>query len=121
LTGPIGRHWGLVRLVRALHLPTGLDPAEPLPTPIEQIAADLRRLTRLRHSVATRSWVWFNAVQAAYDERIIEACDRLDVPHYLDDLAGLDLEIERLRIEGELWAAGLVLRDADSHDRYGHR
>jgi hypothetical protein len=121
LTGPIGRHWTLVRLVRALHLPTELDPPESLPIPIEQIAADLRRLTRLRRGVATRSWVWFTAVQAAYDDRIVEACDRLGVPQYLGHLAGMDLEIERLRVEGELRAAGLVLSDAEMRHRHGQR
>lgn len=76
---------------------------------IEQIAADLRRLHTQRLGVAGRSRVWQNAVRQAYDDRLRLACDCLGVSEHLCDLQGVDLEIERLRVEGELQAAGLVL------------
>ena len=83
----------------------------PKPTgpPIEQIAADLRRLGRQRIGVATRSPVWFAAVQRAYDDRLSLACLELEIPQHLRELTGVDLEIERVRVEGELEAAGIGL------------
>jgi hypothetical protein len=82
--------------------------ADGRPT-IEQIAADLRRLGRLRLSVATTSPVWHAATMRAYDDKLRQACRYLGVPEHLDELAGMDLEIERVRVEGELVATGLVL------------
>ncbi|WP_433081070.1 hypothetical protein ACQP1P_44985 [Dactylosporangium sp. CA-052675] len=85
--------------------------------PIEQVAGDLRRLNRLRESVAMRSRVWFVAVQEAYDEGLHVACAQLGVEEHLGELAGIDLEVERLRVEGELQRAGLVLRNASAQSR----
>ncbi|HET8659833.1 MAG TPA: hypothetical protein VFM55_12640 [Micromonosporaceae bacterium] len=89
-------------------------PATPAGPPIEQIAADLRRLGRQRTGIATRSPVWFAAVQRAYEERLVQACRSLGVVQHLDELTGLDREIERVRVEGELQAAGLVLGPVDA-------
>jgi hypothetical protein len=75
--------------------------------PIEQIASDLRRLGRQRLGLATRNPIWHEAVRRAYDDRLRLACDCLGIRHHLTELDGLDLEIERLRVEGELRAAGL--------------
>lgn len=80
--------------------------------PIEHVAADLRRLNRQRLGIATRSSVWFEAVQHAYDDRLRAACRALDVPEHLAVLEGVDLEIERVRVEGALLDAGLVLHAA---------
>jgi hypothetical protein len=79
---------------------------------IEQIAADLRRLHLQRLGVAGRSQVWQSAVRQAYDDRLRLACACLGVAEHLCELEGVDLEIERLRVEGELQAAGLVLPSA---------
>lgn len=76
---------------------------------IEQIAADLRRIGGQRLGVATRSGVWHSAILQAYDERLRMACRCLGVTEHLADLEGVDLEIERVRVEGELQAAGLAL------------
>jgi hypothetical protein len=76
---------------------------------IEQVAADLRRLGRLRLSVATTSPVWHAAILRAYDDRLRLACRSLGVCEHLERLGGMDLEIERVRVEGELVATGLVL------------
>jgi hypothetical protein len=87
--------------------------AKPAGPPIEQIAADLRRLGRQRIGVATRSPVWFAAVQRAYDDRLSLACLELEIPQHLGELTGIDQEIERVRIEGELAAAGIGLVSGD--------
>ncbi|MFC0526696.1 hypothetical protein [Phytohabitans kaempferiae] len=77
---------------------------------IQQIAADLRRLDRHRLGIATHSKVWHAAVLLAYDDRLRLASRCLGVPEHLDELEGVDREIERVRVEGELEAAGLHLR-----------
>jgi len=97
------------RLARRAGLSTPAPDAKPAGPPIEQIAADLRRLGRQRIGVATRSPVWFAAVQRAYDDRLSLACLELEIPQHLRELTGIDLEIERVRIEGELAAAGIGL------------
>lgn len=77
--------------------------------PIEQIAAHLRRLGRQRVAADARSRVQQDAINQAYDERLRQACRQLGVAEHLDALDGIDLEIERVRVEGELQAAGLIL------------
>jgi hypothetical protein len=76
---------------------------------IEQIAADLRRLGGQRLGVASRSAVWQSAVRDAYDDRLRLACRYLGIAEHLADLDGVDRDIERVRIEGHLQAAGLDL------------
>ncbi|GAB3154949.1 hypothetical protein GCM10027290_50300 [Micromonospora sonneratiae] len=100
---------------------TGLDDSRP---PIERIAADLRRLggQRLgsrRPEAARRSAYWHEGVLRAYDERLRLASRCLGVVEHLGELDGFDLEIERIRVEGELQAAGLALptATADRHRR----
>jgi hypothetical protein len=78
---------------------------------IEQIAAELRRLDRQRRCGPTaESEAWSAAVACAYDEWLRAACRRLNVAEHLSMLEGVDRDIERLRIEGELQTAGVVLR-----------
>jgi hypothetical protein len=80
---------------------------------IEQIAAELRRLDRQRRGgPTTESETWSAAVARAYDEWLRAACRRLDVTEHLSTLEGVDRDIERVRIEGELQTAGLILRSA---------
>jgi hypothetical protein len=81
---------------------------------IEQIAADLHRLGRQRLGVATRSRVWQTAVSRAYDEQLQLASACLGIEEHLAAVTGMDLEIERVRVEGELQAAGLKLPAADA-------
>jgi hypothetical protein len=76
---------------------------------IEQVAADLRRLGGLRLGVATTSPVWHAAILRAYDDRLRLACQYLGVTEHLAELGGVDLEIERVRVEGQLVGLGLVL------------
>jgi len=100
-------------------------PEDPAPVmagpPIEQLATDLRRLGRQRVGIAMRSPLWFAAVQRAYDDRLQQACRALGVEEHLDALEGVDREIERVRVEGELQATGLVLSSVDFDRRQDHR
>lgn len=91
------------------------DPAPRLatlrPPPIEQLAYHLRRLDRERRSgLATRSEVWLAAVMRGYDTRLRMACQCLDIPERLQSLHGVERDLERLRVESLLEAAGLILR-----------
>jgi hypothetical protein len=113
----LGRRWQLSRVGRRVDEVAPARVQRAVGPPIEQVAGDLRRLNRLRESVATRSRVWFVAVQEAYDEGLCIACLQLGVEEHLSELAGVDLELERLRVEGELQRAGLVLRNAGAQQR----
>jgi hypothetical protein len=94
------------------------QPPQPLGPPIEQLAADLRRLLRLHGSLtasahlamrAHRLW----AVEAAIGLRAIEAARALEVPHREPELAGVLTcplsRVELLQLLTDLSAAGLVL------------
>lgn len=96
-------------------------PQPPAGPPVEEVAADLRRLARQRTAVGSRSPVWFAAVHRAYDERLGVACRELEIPEYLHDLDGVDLEIERVRVEGLLEQAGLRLAAVDADGRQDFR
>jgi len=83
----------------------------PTPTapPIEQLAADLRRV---HHTIADCApgtpAVRRRAAREAYDALLVQACAATDVPHHLDTLPdGVDREVERLRVEQALRTAGL--------------
>jgi hypothetical protein len=84
-------------------------PGSTLP-PLEQATAELHRLARERNTGTTYgSERWLTARAIAYDEWLQVACRHLDVSHHLPTLDGMDRELERLRIETELIAAGLHL------------
>jgi hypothetical protein len=106
----------LRRVDRAIHQPPCAEriaaARETLP-PIEQIAAELRRLNRQRDGGPTyESEMWLAAVHRAYDSWLWAACRRLGVAESLSRLEGCERHVERVRIEGELEAAGLVFRPA---------
>jgi hypothetical protein len=106
--------WRMRRIAWALrHTPRSV-PAQPAGPPIEQVAADLRRLGQQRLGIATRSPVWFAAVQRAYDDRLQVACRELEVEEHLAELEGVDLEIERVRVEGALQAAGMTFGGSEA-------
>jgi hypothetical protein len=80
---------------------------------IEELVADLRRLDRQRRTSPTvDSVVWLAAVLRAYDQRLMLASRFLGVSEHLAQLDGMDREIERIRVEELLRAAGLRLRAA---------
>ena len=80
---------------------------------IDELVADLRRLDRQRRSSpTTESVIWLAAVLRAYDQRLALASRSLGLTEHLDRLDGMDREIERVRVEGLLHAAGIRLRAA---------
>jgi hypothetical protein len=91
----------------------GRDP-EPAPVhrPIEQVAADLRRLARQLDRVPAGSpQARRRGFQAAYDDVLVEAAAQFAVPHVLGRLTpGAARDVERLRVEVALADAGLVVR-----------
>ncbi|TDB71260.1 hypothetical protein [Micromonospora sp. KC723] len=105
----------LARLDRSFDgdaLPRDVDPAlldQPGRQPFERVAADLRRLAGHRLAAGGRSVVWHSSVIDAYDDRLRAACRALGIVEHLGELTGVDREIERVRVEGLLVGAGLVL------------
>ncbi|SNY40815.1 hypothetical protein [Paractinoplanes atraurantiacus] len=95
---------------RLMHPP----PPQPVGPPIEQLAADLRRLLRL-HSELTASAhlamrahrLW--AVEAAIATRAVEAARALDVPHPEPAIPGALTRRELLDLLTALSIAGLTL------------
>jgi hypothetical protein len=75
----------------------------------DQVLAELRRLHRQRlGGVTQQSEEWARAVAGSYDRWLRVACTYLSVSHHLTCLTDtMDREIERLRVEAELTAAGL--------------
>lgn len=110
----LGRFRREVRELRRLDRVLRSDVPSPvvLGTPsIEQIACDLRRLGRQRRGGPTQlSEKWRAAVLCAYDVRLCLACQCLGVSEHLESLKGMDRDLERLRVESALQAAGLTLR-----------
>ncbi|GGQ69534.1 hypothetical protein GCM10010166_44200 [Couchioplanes caeruleus subsp. azureus] len=105
------RNRALRRLDRRLGA-GGAFAAPPVPGPgVEELAADLRRLGRQRRGGPTvESAAWLAAVVRAYDHRLSLASEALGLPHHLTALDGMDRDLERLRVEEELHAAGVRLR-----------
>ena len=84
--------------------------------PIEQLAADLRRLRALLGTDAHRSAAHQMGNRLAYDKLLMQVCAMLEIEHDLEgDSIGFERDIERIRIEAELERAGLILSDR----RYG--
>src|SRR6476661_8329263 len=96
------------KAVKALRRQQGL--------PIEQLAADLRRLRAVVGSDANRSAAHQMGNRLAYDNLMIQACTMLNIEHELGgDSIGMERDIERIRVEAELERAGVMLSDR----RYG--
>jgi hypothetical protein len=107
--GPRLHAWTL-GLGRTVHVLPPVPPT-PLGMPIERIAADLRRIRpqALRATEGT-PMARRQAIVAAYDEALMDACRALDVPTELDRITdALERESERLRTEAELARAGVEL------------
>ena len=81
--------------------------------PVEQLAADLRRLRVAVANDQRRSATHQLANRVAYDQLLMQACQMLNVPHELGkNTAGPERDIERIRVEAELERAGIVLSSA---------
>jgi hypothetical protein len=111
----------------AQHWPERAD-REPAPAglPIEQLAADLRRLLRLHDELtasahlamrAHRLW----AVEAAIGVRAVEAARALDVPHREPSMPGALTCAELHDLLRALTEAGLVLPARVGHFTRGGR
>jgi hypothetical protein len=85
---------------------------EVIGPPLERIAAEIHRLARARR-ICESGTPRFVAATKAYDRRLIYACRALELNEHMDGLSGVDLDLERLRVEGLLLEAGFVL-DTDS-------
>jgi predicted NAD/FAD-binding protein len=84
---------------------------QPKRPPIQQVAADLRRLRRqLDRLPKGASYVRVAGVQRAYDEVLVIACAELEVDTTLSETpAGQQRDLERLRVEFMLGECGLFL------------
>ncbi|SCG18757.1 hypothetical protein GA0070610_5108 [Micromonospora echinofusca] len=89
--------------------------------PLEELAADLRRLRGQGAASDGRQPVWHGTILRAYDDRLRLACRALGLTEHLTELEGVDLELERVRVEGLLHAAGLTLPAARAGHRQRHR
>jgi hypothetical protein len=99
------RVWGPVRRVLARRrAPT---PALPV-RPIEQVASDVRRISRCYHQPGMR-FAQYEGRRRAYDRVLAEAADMLVIAHLLGVLPpGPELDHERGRVEGLLADAGVL-------------
>ena len=80
--------------------------------PIEQLAADLRRLRAILGSDSHKSAAHQMGNRLAYDKLLIQVCEMLEIEHELGgDSVGFERDIERIRVEAELERAGLILTD----------
>jgi hypothetical protein len=96
------------RAVHALRTQQGI--------PLEQLAADLRRLRALLGQDEHRSAAHQMGNRIAYDRLMMQICEMLSIEHELErDSIGVERDIERFRVEAELERAGVVLSDR----RYG--
>lgn len=105
--------WAMLRVPRTVdaigaYLRKRRGPAPENP-PIERLAADLRRVHRtLAEFPPGTPAVRRRATREAYDALLVQACTAVDVPHRLDRIGeGVDREVERLRVEEALRAAGV--------------
>lgn len=107
---------GTVRLLRRCRLLRAGE-VRPAGPPVQRIAADLRRLAAaVRELPRGTSRARQQGMLRAYDEVLVSGCAALDVPQVLGTLPpGLDRDLERLRVEAALRAAGLAIDPAPRH------
>jgi hypothetical protein len=89
-------------------------PPAPFGPPIEQLAADLRRLLRLHGEMVSSAHLAMRAhrlwaIEAAIGVRAIEAARALDVPHREPEMPGALTRSELLDLLNALAACGLIL------------
>lgn len=80
--------------------------------PLEEMAANLRRLRSAVAADANRSAAHQMGNRLAYDRILSQVCNMLGVEHDLDsESSGMERDIERFRLEAELERAGVVISD----------
>jgi hypothetical protein len=116
--------WNLPRRSRVPREPLGsafvfLDRAEASRrrNTVEDLTRRLRRVRRDLESCRRQEFLpgkstRVRAGRLAYADLLREACALLGVPHELDELRGLDRQLEVLRVEAALHAAGMDLQTA---------
>ena len=110
------RRWRERRSESAAHRQAVRELRRQQGVPIEQLAADLRRLRAIVGSDAHRSAAHQMGNRLAYDKLLMQVCEMLEIEHDLEaDSIGFERDIERIRVEAELERAGLILSDR----RYG--
>ena len=110
------RRWRERRSSAAAHRRAVRELRHQQGVPIEQLAADLRRLRAILGTDAHRSAAHQMGNRLAYDKLLMQVCAMLEIEHDLEgDSIGFERDIERIRIEAELERAGLILSDR----RYG--
>jgi hypothetical protein len=97
-----GRRWGLLPAARVF----------TYEHPLEQIAADLRRLSAaVRYIPHGTPNIRRKGLILAYDDTLIAGCRALGLTQTLSELPlGMDRDLERLRVETALESAGLRFR-----------
>ncbi|SFP49128.1 hypothetical protein [Amycolatopsis rubida] len=109
---PSALFWAALRLPAAYRWlrrrRAGPAPSEP---PVEQVAADLRRVRRTLAQLPSGTPAARRiGTRQAYDELLVTACREIGVEHRLGGVReGADRDLERLRIEDSLSRKGFVL------------
>ena len=111
----IGR-WRERRSAAAAHRRAVRELRHQQGVPLEQLAADLRRLRGILGTDAHRSAAHQMGNRLAYDKLLMQVCEMLEIEHDLEaDSIGFERDIVRIRVVEELERAGLILSDR----RYG--
>jgi ABC-type phosphate transport system auxiliary subunit len=106
------RRWRERRSSAAAHRQAVRELRHQQGVPIEQLAADLRRLRAILGNDAHRSAAHQMGNRLAYDRLLMEVCQMLEIEHDLEsESIGFERDIERIRVEAELERAGLILSD----------
>ena len=106
------RRWRDRRSSAAAHRQAVRELRHQQGVPIEQLAADLRRLRAILGTDAHRSAAHQMGNRLAYDKLLMQVCEMLEIEHDLaGESIGFERDIERIRVEAELERAGLILSD----------
>jgi ABC-type phosphate transport system auxiliary subunit len=106
------RRWRDRRSAAAAHRQAVRELRHQQCVPIEQLAADLRRLRAILGADAHRSAAHQMGNRLAYDKLLMQVCEMLEIEHDLEgDSIGFERDIERIRVEAELERAGVILSD----------
>jgi len=106
------RRWRERRSSAAAHRHAVRELRSQQGVPIEQLAADLRRLRTILGSDSHKSAAHQMGNRLAYDKLLMQVCEMLEIEHELaTDSVGFERDIERIRVEAELERAGLILSD----------
>ena len=101
------RRWRDRRSAAAAHRQAVRELRHQQGVPIEQLAADLRRLRAILGTDAHRSAAHQMGNRLAYDKLLMQVCEMLEIEHDLErDSIGFERDIERIRVEAELSVPG---------------